>query len=95
MEKNLDYYLSLPYRVEGIPDKKEGGYALRCPELPGCVTCAETMEAGLRMIEDAKREWLSACMEDGIPIPEPAAAALFTQSSIFHISETSINPSLN
>ena len=72
MEKNLDYYMSLPYRVEVIPDPKEGGYALRCPELPGCVTCAETVEAGLRMMEDAKREWLAACIEDGIPIPEPS-----------------------
>ena len=73
MEKNLDYYLSLPYRMEVIPDTKEGGYAFRCPELPGCITCAETVEDGLHMVEDAKREWLSACLEDGTTIPEPDA----------------------
>ena len=44
MDKNLDYYMSLPYRAEVLPDQEEGGYALRCPELPGCLTCAETLE---------------------------------------------------
>ena len=47
MDKNLDYYMSLPYRAEVLPDQEEGGYALRCPELPGCLTCAETLEAVL------------------------------------------------
>lgn len=71
MEKDLEYYMSLPYRVEIIPDEEEGGFALRCPELPGCITCAETMEEGLAMIEDAKRCWLTAALEDGFQIPEP------------------------
>lgn len=72
MEKNVDYYMSLPYRVEVVEDKAEGGYALHCPELPGCLTCADSIEQGFRMIEDAKREWFSACLEDGITIPEPS-----------------------
>ena len=72
IEKNLDYYMRLSYRVEVIEDKEEGGYALHCPGLPGCITCAETVEEGTEMIEDAKRCWFSACLEDGRPIPEPA-----------------------
>ena len=51
MDKNLDYYMSLPYRAEVLPDQEEGGYALRCPELPGCLTCAETLEDGLPVPE--------------------------------------------
>lgn len=72
MEKNLQYYMSLPYRVEIVPDKDEGGFALHCPELPGCITSANTVEEGLRLLEDAKKCWFSACLEDGSPIPEPA-----------------------
>ena len=49
MEKDLKYYLSLPYRVEILPDETEGGYALSCPELPGCLTCAPTVEEGLSL----------------------------------------------
>lgn len=72
MNKDLAYYMSLPYRVEVIEDKEEGGFALHCPELPGCMTCAETVELGFKMLEDAKRSWFTACLEDGIAIPEPS-----------------------
>jgi len=71
MNKDLNYYMSLNYKIEIIEDKEEGGYALRCPELRGCITCAETLEQGLEMIEDAKRCWFEACIEDNMQIPEP------------------------
>ena len=71
MTKNLDYYMGLPYRVEVVEDKTEGGFTLYCPELHGCMTCADTIEAGFHMLEDAKREWFAACLQDGLPIPEP------------------------
>ena len=74
MTKNLKYYMSLPYRVEVVEDKEEGGFALRCPDLNGCVTNAPTIEEGFKQLEDAKREWFSACLEDGIAIPEPTRA---------------------
>ena len=32
-KKNLNYYLSLPYRMELIPDSVEGGYTAWYPEL--------------------------------------------------------------
>lgn len=72
MNKDLEYYMNLPYRIEILEDKEEGGFSLRCPELPGCFTCAETVSEGLEMLEDAKRCWLAACLEDGAAIPEPA-----------------------
>ena len=71
MIKDLNYYMNLPYRVEVVEDKEEGGFALRCPELSGCVTAAPTVEEGFRQIQDAKREWFAACLEDGAAIPEP------------------------
>jgi len=74
MEKNLEYYMGLSYRIEVIPDINEGGYTLQCPELPGCITCAETLEHGFKMIEDAKKSWVAACLEDGTHIPEPGSA---------------------
>jgi predicted RNase H-like HicB family nuclease len=71
MNKDLNYYMGLNYRVEVIEDKNEGGYTLHCPDLKGCITCAETLEHGFEMIEDAKKCWFAACLEDDIPIPEP------------------------
>jgi len=69
--KDLNYYMNLNYGVEFVKDKEEGGFALHCPDLPGCITCADTLEKGFEMIEDAKKCWFTACLEDGIPIPEP------------------------
>lgn len=69
--KDLDYYMSLNYRTEILRDDEDGGYVLSCPDLPGCVTCADTVEEVYSLLADAKRCWLSACLEDGTPIPEP------------------------
>lgn len=69
--KTIDYYMQLPYKLEIIPDIEEGGYAARYPELPGCLTCAETLDTLVSNAEDAKRSWLEACLEDGQNIPEP------------------------
>ena len=70
--KTLEYYLSLPYRLEVVPDTEEGGFGACYPELPGCITCAETMEEVLVNALDAKKAWLEAALEDGIDIEEPA-----------------------
>ena len=72
MIKDLNYYMGLPYRIEIVKEQEEGGYVLHCPELPGCITCGETVPEGLEMLEDAKKCWFAACLEDGVPIPEPA-----------------------
>ena len=71
--RTIDEYMRLPYRMEVIPDTAEGGYVVRFPELPGCLTCADTLEEAIRNAADCKKEWLAAAMEDGIDIPEPAS----------------------
>ena len=81
MNKTIDYYLSLPYRLEIVPDTEEGGYGARYPELPGCITCSETMEGIIANAEDAKKAWLEAAIEDGIDIPEPQQASDLSEYS--------------
>jgi len=71
--RTIDEYMRLPYRMEVIPDTAEGGFVVRFPELPGCLTCADTLEDAVRNAADCKKEWLSAALEDGIDIPEPAS----------------------
>jgi predicted RNase H-like HicB family nuclease len=71
--KSLEYYMSLPYRLEIVPDPYEGGYAIQYPDLPGCITTGETIEEALENAEDAKKAWLTAALEDGIRINEPGS----------------------
>lgn len=70
MTKDLEYYLSLPYPIELIPDR-DGYWFARVPLLEGCMTNGETREDTLDMIDDAKRLWLETALEIGKPIPEP------------------------
>lgn len=69
--KTIDYYLSLPYKLEIVPDKEEGGYTAAYPELPGCITCGETIESAAANAADAKKAWLEAAIADGCAIDEP------------------------
>lgn len=64
--------MKLPYKIELYPDIEEGGYAVACPELPGCLSCGETIEDAIESIEDAKRAWIEASLEEGDEIPEPS-----------------------
>ena len=43
--KTLNEYLALPYRMEIVEDREEGGYVVSYPDLPGCLTCGETIES--------------------------------------------------
>ena len=69
--KTIEEFLALPYKMEIVPDLDEGGYAVNRPELPGCVTCGETLEQAVRNAEDAKYTWLETAIEEGVEIPEP------------------------
>ena len=71
--KTVDYYMSLPYRLEIVPDPDEGGYVARYPELPGCITVGKTVAAAAENAEDARKAWLEVALEDGLEIAEPVS----------------------
>ena len=71
MQKRLEKYMSLNYRIELIEDPYEGGYVVSYPDLRGCLSCGETVEEAIENGKDAKEAWLTAAVEDGISIPEP------------------------
>jgi antitoxin HicB len=71
MEKDINYYLKLPYTIEFISDSEQG-WAVRVKELRGCISQGDTVQEAYEMIQDAMRTWLEVAIEDNIPIPEPA-----------------------
>ena len=71
--KTIDYYMALPYRMELVADMEEGGYVVSFPDLKGCISTGETVEQAVANANDARREWVSAALEDGYEIPEPGA----------------------
>lgn len=69
--KTLDEYMKMSYRMEIVEDQDEGGYVVSFPELPGCITCGDTLESAVSNAQDAKKEWIMAAIEDGTEVHEP------------------------
>jgi predicted RNase H-like HicB family nuclease len=69
--KTLNDYMAMSYRMEIVEDKDEGGFVISYPDLPGCITCGETIEAAVANALDAKKAWIEAAIKDGIKICEP------------------------
>lgn len=71
MMKTLNDYMKMSYRMEIVEDKEEGGFVVSFPDLPGCITCGETLENAIANAADAKKTWIEAALEEGVEIPEP------------------------
>ena len=69
--KTLNEYMALPYKMEIVEDKEEGGFVVAFPDLPGCISCGETVESAVANAMDAKKAWLEAALEEGLTIHEP------------------------
>ncbi len=48
------------YRAVLTPDRRAGGYWVRVPELPGCLTEGDTLAEARRMAVDAITLWLES-----------------------------------
>lgn len=54
--KTLNDYMAMSYRMEIVEDKDEGGFVVSYPDLPGCITCGETVESAVANALDAKKK---------------------------------------
>ena len=55
MMKTLNDYLAMSYRMEIVEDKDEGVFVVSFPDLPGCISCGETVESAVANAMDAKK----------------------------------------
>lgn len=66
-------YLTEPYTIQVTRDAT-GVYVALVVELPGCVTQADSWSDIGPMVTDAMTAWISSALEDGRPVPIPAAS---------------------
>lgn len=74
---DIEKYLEIKYPMEIVEDE-EGGYAIRFPDLTGCITCGDTIEEAIENAKEAKRIWLEDAVKEGIEIPEPNSFNKYT-----------------
>lgn len=63
-----------PYQIIVEPDETTDGhpwFCARVKECPGCLGDGETYEAAVNDAREVLIEWISICLEDSQPIPEP------------------------
>lgn len=59
------------YIFPAVFEQDENGIAIVFPDLPGCLPCAETLEAAAKNAKEAMMLHLYGMEEDGDDIPEP------------------------
>ncbi|MEI8390809.1 MAG: type II toxin-antitoxin system HicB family antitoxin [bacterium] len=69
--KNLEYYLSLPWKFE-FEKCSEGGYYARVKGL-SCYSHGNNLEHAAEQIESALETYLEGSIEENIPIVEPVS----------------------
>jgi antitoxin HicB len=70
--KRIEDYMLLGYPYELVPDRDQGGYFARHPDLPGCTAEGESPQEAVANLDESRRLWIEARLEGGYPIPEPA-----------------------
>ena len=70
MKKNLKYYFNSDYTIR-LKQNEDGSFFAEIEELPGCMSEGDTKQEALKMIEDAKRAWITVALKRKITIPEP------------------------
>ena len=61
---------------------EEGGYVVRVPALPGCVTQGETFEEATAMIKDAIGGYLAVLQGEGGEIPQEDTSVVITKVTV-------------
>jgi len=60
----------MTYTVVLDPDREEGGFTVRVPALPGCITEGETVDECIANARDVVRLYLDDLKASGESIPE-------------------------
>ena len=59
-----------------IIEKANNNYSAYCPDLPGCVAAAATIDELIILMTDAIKTHLELMKEDELEIPEPTTQAV-------------------
>lgn len=62
-----------PVVIRSVPKELGGGWRAEIPDLPGCIAHSDSVGGALALLEDAKRSWIEAALEEGRSVPEPSA----------------------
>lgn len=71
MSDNIPAFEQYPFRVEPLPADEGGGFVIRFPDLPGCLSDGDSVDEAIANGREAFAAWMEAQLEDGQPAPRP------------------------
>jgi antitoxin HicB len=72
IEKQVEYYMNLPYTITIKHRPEQGGYYVASfVELPDLSMTGDTMEEAVKELLSEKEDWFKTCLKLGIKIPLP------------------------
>lgn len=71
MQKNLEYYLNLPYSYSVEWSAIDKSYLGSISEIERNMTCGDTPEETLRNLKEALTAYIQTSLDNGFEIPEP------------------------
>lgn len=90
MTKDLEYYLSFPYKVELEYESSDNTWVASHPDLGrgSCYAVGETKTEALKILEDIKTELIGYLFENKLPIPEPKPEELPSGNFVLRLPKT-------
>jgi predicted RNase H-like HicB family nuclease len=79
----IRHYMSLKYPMEIVED--DDGVVATIPDLPGCASFGDTIEAAVRSLDETKELWIKGRIDAGQPVPEPSQVEDFSGKFVLRI----------
>ncbi|MDR0273042.1 MAG: type II toxin-antitoxin system HicB family antitoxin [Clostridiales bacterium] len=88
--KNVDYYMSLPYNyiIQPISDESGDYFYGRIMELDGCQSTGDSFVEAYSCLREAMEGWIEVKLENGFTVPEPISSNDFSGKFIVRIPKT-------
>jgi antitoxin HicB len=83
LKSKLDHYLKLNYPVEMVVDGD--AFVASFPDLPGCVSYAETVGEAYRNLKSTQKLWIKGQLDSRRPVPEPSHVEDFSGKFVLRI----------
>jgi len=90
VEKNLNYYMELPYNfiVQHIKDESGNYYFSKVLELDGCHSDGATSDEALENLREVMEGWIETKLEFGDTIPEPVVQNSYSGKFVIRLPKS-------
>ena len=65
-----------------VIEKATNNFSAYVPDLPGCVSTGDTIEATEQSIREAIQFHIDGLREDGLPVPQPSSQVVYVEPQV-------------